>query len=158
MENHDEWNYIYLSLMMKGYCPEIQKDTDNAIKLMKELANNGHETAQKDLGNLYHKGSYGKIKNVVEPNLMVAIGYYKMAINQHNNAIAARIYSRLLMESDEIMNDYELAYEILGYALQNGKTAFENENTFITIFLNTKITNFIIKFRLSCWILIIPLN
>lgn len=137
MKTHDEWKYIYYSLMMRGFCPEIQQDTDKAIKAIKELANNGLETAQRDLGYLYHKGSYGKIKNVVEPNLMLAIGYYKMAINQHNSAEAAIKYSRLLMASDAVMNDFELAYEILEKALQNGKSAFENENIYLAIYVNT---------------------
>ena len=70
MQTHDEWKYIYYSLMMKGFCPEIKQDTEKAIKAIKSLANNGLETAQRDLGYLYHKGSYGKIKNVVKPNFL----------------------------------------------------------------------------------------
>ncbi len=136
MEDSDSWKYLYASLMFRGHCPEIPQSTSEAIKITSELAESGYEFAQRDLGQLYETGKFGNEVTLIDPNLMKAIYYYKLAIDFHNNSRSAQRYSDLLISSEELVNDYQLSFDVLERAIKNGKTAFQNEQLFIQAYVN----------------------
>lgn len=135
MNINSNWNGLYASLLIRGVCPEIKQNTKQGIDLLKDLAGKGDETAQRDLGIIYETGNYGFIKDIVEININTASKYYLMAINQHNEIHSARKYSNLLVNSNKINNDYELAFEILEKAASKNVSIFEKDDIYVQLYL-----------------------
>ena len=128
MNINSSWSVIYASILIRGVCPEIKQNTKQGIDLLKDLALKGDERAQRDLGVIYETGNYGFIKDIEEININIASQYYLMAINQHNEILSARKYSNLLVNSNKINNDYELAFEILEKAASKNVSIFEKDD------------------------------